>query len=194
MREEPYLCVEKMLKDDQTLSLKVALAWAVNTKNSISNYSWFSPYQLVLGQSPSLPSKSFLLYLQIPNNWLCETMDIKAALLQGKEIERDIYVKPPEEAKKKGIIWKLNKVAYGLCDASRQWYFSVKEELCKLECETSQLDKALFRWYANGHLESVFVMHVEDFLYAGTENFKKTVITKIQEKFKVGKHMEGNIR
>ena len=50
------LCVEKMLEDDQTLSLEVALAWAVNAKNSISNYSGFSPYQLVLGQNPNLPS------------------------------------------------------------------------------------------------------------------------------------------
>ena len=48
-------CVEKMLEDDQTLSLEVALAWAVNAKNSISNYSGFSPYQLVLGQNPNLP-------------------------------------------------------------------------------------------------------------------------------------------
>ena len=55
-------------------------------------------------------------------------MDIKAAFLQGKEIERDIYVKPTAEAKKEGIIGKLNKVIYGLCDASQQWYFSVKEK------------------------------------------------------------------
>ena len=70
----------------------------------------------------------------------------------------------------------------------------MKEELCRLGCKQSQLDKALFRWYVNGHLEGVFVMHVDDFLYAGTENFKKTVITKIQGKFKVGKHIEGNFR
>ena len=38
------------------LSLEVALAWTVNAKNSISNYSGFSPYQLVLGQNPNLPS------------------------------------------------------------------------------------------------------------------------------------------
>ena len=31
-------------------------------------------------------------------------------------------------------------------------------------------------------------------MYAGTENFKKIVITKIQGKFKGGKHMEGNFR
>ena len=30
------------------------------------------------------------------------------------------------------------------------------------------------------------------FLRPGSENFQKTVITKIQEKFKVGKNMEGN--
>ena len=52
----------------------------------------------------------------------------------------------------------------------------------------------MFRWYVNGHFEGVFVMHFDDFLYAGTENFKKIVITKIQGKFKVGKHMEGNFR
>ena len=38
------------------LSLEVTLAWAVNAKNSISNYSGFSPYQLVLGQNPNLAS------------------------------------------------------------------------------------------------------------------------------------------
>ena len=45
-----------MFEDDQTLSLEVALTWAVNAKNFISNYSGFSPYQLVLGQNPNLPS------------------------------------------------------------------------------------------------------------------------------------------
>ena len=54
------------------------------------------------------------------NNWVCEKMDIKAAFLHGKESEREIYVKPPAEAKKEGIVWKLNNVAYGLCNASRQ--------------------------------------------------------------------------
>ena len=111
-----------------------------------------------------------------------------------KNIERDIYIKPPKEIKKDGIIWKLNKVAYGLCDASRQWYFGVKEELCKLGCKQSQMDKAMFRWYNQGHLEGLFIMHVDDFLYSRTENFKKTIINQIQEKFKVGKHMEGNFK
>ena len=36
------LSIEKMLEDDQTLSLEVGLALAENAKNSISNYSGFS--------------------------------------------------------------------------------------------------------------------------------------------------------
>ena len=52
----------------------------------------------------------------------------------------------------------------------------------------------MFRWYNQGHLEGLFIMHVDDFLYSGTENFKKTIINKTQEKFKVGKCMEGNFK
>ena len=45
------LRVEKMLEDEQTLYLEAAVTWAVNVKNSISNYSGFSPYQRVLGKT-----------------------------------------------------------------------------------------------------------------------------------------------
>ena len=67
--------------------------------------------------------------------------------MQGKSIERDVLVMPPFEAKEDDVIWKLEKVVYGLDDASRNWYFSVKEELLKVGCEQSKLDKSLFRWY-----------------------------------------------
>ena len=77
------------------------------------------------------------------NNWVCETMDIKVAFLQGKEIERDIYVKPPAQVKKEGIIWKLSKVAYGLCDASRQWYFGVKNYASLCDCYLSWIKNCL---------------------------------------------------
>ena len=99
-------------------------------------------------------------------------------------------MKPPAEAKTEGFIWKLDKVAGGLFDASWQ-YLSVKEELCKLLCNEFQLDKAMFRRYANSNLESLFVMCVDEFLYARTENFKKIIITKIQENFKVGIKAHG---
>ena len=37
------------------------------------------------------------------NGWKINTMDINSAFLQGKPIERDVYLKPPKEAHTKKI-------------------------------------------------------------------------------------------
>ena len=42
--------------DDTNCNLDVAIAWAINAKNCLANVHGFSPYQLVLGQNPRLPS------------------------------------------------------------------------------------------------------------------------------------------
>ena len=36
--------------------IEVALCWALNAKNSLQNIFGFSPYQLVFGRNPNLPS------------------------------------------------------------------------------------------------------------------------------------------
>ena len=40
------------------------------------------------------------------NNWMCKSIDIRTAYLQGKEIQRSVYLQPPEEYYN-GNIWKL---------------------------------------------------------------------------------------
>ena len=64
-------------------------------------------------------------------------------------INRNVYILPPPEARQDGILWQLKKTAavYGLDDAPREWYFSVKDLLLKNDCKQSSSDKALFRWY-----------------------------------------------
>ena len=42
--------------EDTGCSIETALAWAVNAKNSLQNIYGFSPYQLVFGRNPTLPS------------------------------------------------------------------------------------------------------------------------------------------
>lgn len=80
----------------------------------------------------------YCLHLQIvlavakSKGWQCEATEIKAAFIQGRNIDLDEYVVPPAED---DMIWKLNKMAYGLDDATRNWYLSVKEELNKLGCK-----------------------------------------------------------
>ena len=59
--------------------------------------------------------------LLISNGWHCSSIDIKSAFLQGKEIEREVFVYPPIEAKSQNV-WKLKKCVYGLADASRYWF------------------------------------------------------------------------
>jgi hypothetical protein len=42
--------------EDTECNVSTALAWAVNAKNTLSNINGYSPYQLLLGINPSLPS------------------------------------------------------------------------------------------------------------------------------------------
>jgi flavodoxin len=50
------------------------------------------------------------------------SIDIAAAFLQGHEITREIYMKPPKDVRPEGKIWKLKCCIYGLNDAPREWY------------------------------------------------------------------------
>ena len=54
-------------------------------------------------------------------NWEIESIDIKAAFLQGNELERDVFIHPPKEIPKPDKIWKCKRWNYGLCDTPRNW-------------------------------------------------------------------------
>ena len=59
-----------------------------------------------------------------PEFKLCST-DITGAFLQGEDIDRDVFVRPPKDVLKAtpGILWKFKKILYGLNDASCNFYF-----------------------------------------------------------------------
>ncbi|KAL5252088.1 hypothetical protein ACHWQZ_G015034 [Mnemiopsis leidyi] len=48
--------VTKIMEDNPDCSIETALAWAVHAKNCLSNINGFSPYQLVFGFNPNIPS------------------------------------------------------------------------------------------------------------------------------------------
>ena len=120
------------------------------------------------------------------HEWKVNSMDIRAAFLQGKPIERDVYLKPPKEAHTKKI-WKINITVYGLCDAPRAWYLSMMGELIKTGGVRSKYDNAIFYWHQNNVLQGMLSSHVDDFCWAGTEWFKENVIDIIRSKFAVSK-------
>ena len=45
-----------MITEDASSSPQTALMWAVLAKNSLQNVSGFSPFQIVFGEQPQLPS------------------------------------------------------------------------------------------------------------------------------------------
>ena len=122
------------------------------------------------------------------NEWICHGIDVKTAFLQGKNIERNIFVEPPEEAKNdNNIIWKLNVCVYGLSDASRNWYIRVKEELLRVGVGCCRYDPGLFYWHSDGKIHGIITIHVDDLLWGGTKLFEEVVINAFKQRFKIGK-------
>ena len=120
------------------------------------------------------------------NDWKINTMDIRAAFLQGNPIDRDVYLKQPKEAHTKKL-WTLNITVYGLGDTRRAWYLCIKDELLKIGGMKSKFDNAIFYWHLNDKLQGVLSLHVDDFCWAGTEWFRQKVIDHIQKRFLISK-------
>ena len=119
------------------------------------------------------------------NGWKCESLDVRAAFLQGFKIEREVYLRPPPDIREKGVLWKLLGCPYGLNDAPRSWYRRVKSELKKLGVISSKFDEALFYYRVEGKLCGVMVLHVDDFLFGGNERFQKDVIQSLISTFEI---------
>ena len=138
-------------------------------------------------ESPTCSRESIRILILIASsrNWDCHTVDVKAAYLQGSEIERTIFLRPPPEFNN-GFLWKLKKTVYGLCDTARAWYLRVKDELSSLSVKMCDLDNSLFLWYNKGKLDGIICIYVDDFLWSGTPCFENQVINKLKEKFLIG--------
>ena len=140
----------------------------------------------IRADSPTAHKDSLKLALAIAANENFEIFsgDIKSAFLQGKTLERKVFVLPPPEAKLSGKLWLLKKAAYGLIDGSRLFYLELKEKLEKLGMKNVSGDPALFTFHKDGKLEGIICLHVDGLLMAGSSEFKRNFLGKITEKFK----------
>ena len=129
-----------------------------------------------------------VLIIAVAMKWSIQSTDIKSAFLQGMPLSRDVFIKPPKEADiAADFVWKLKKCIYGLNDAARAFYDSVRAELIRLGCKTSQLDPSLFFYHDNsGALQGVIVSHIDDFLHAGSKKFYDEVLTPLCHRFRAG--------
>ena len=89
-----------------------------------------------------------LFYLiALARGWRIQTADVKAAFLQGSTLERDVFVRPPVEARVPGVLWQMIKRAYGLVDASRGFYLELEKTLFNVGCELSRYDPAMYIYF-----------------------------------------------
>ena len=128
-------------------------------------------------------------------HWVVKCTDIKSAFLQGKDLQRDVFITPPKEADvPDGFVWKLNRCLYGLNDAARQFYDSVVDELVSLGCFKSDLDPSLFFKTSSDGLSGLMVSHIDDFLHAGDNAFDIGITKKLCQRFLAGRNQAGEFK
>ena len=144
--------------------------------------------------SPTVDKDDIRLCLSIAagKGWKIKTSDVKSAFLQGEELERNVFLKPPREMEGgAGHLMKLRTALYGLSDASLQWYKKLSKEIKKLGCFQSVNDPAVYYCQnEDKELEGICTVHVDDLLHAGTKRFGKEVVEPLKKKFKMGKTEE----
>ena len=141
----------------------------------------------IASKSPTCTKEGLRLLLCIigTHEWTIQALDIKSAFLQGNQMERVVYLKPPKEAGlNPDTIWKLNKCVYGLVDASLEWYQRVSDFMIDQGGIRSK-DPAIFYWKEDDKLVGVLTVHVDDFMFAGNQSFLVNVISKVRSEFAV---------
>ena len=116
------------------------------------------------------------------------SIDIRAAFLQAKGLDREVYMEPPKDVKKEGKIWKLKKTILWTNDASCQFWLKVREvfDECKLRILDGD-EGFYFRHDENCSLEGMVSIHVDDFLRTGIGKFLEEITSKIAQKLEISK-------
>ena len=190
--QEYEVCEEVDYEGQDCISTK----WVITVKNGKRKARLvcrgYEEQALVRRDSPTVAKAGIrvLLMTSATKRWRVRSTDIKSAFLQGNELERDVFIKPPKEAGLKGKIWKLKKCLYGLNDASRKFYLSIKEVLCLNGCVQSAGDPSFYYMKEADDLAGVIISHVDDFLHAGNAFFEEQVIKPLKEKFSAGSEDE----
>lgn len=117
------------------------------------------------------------------------SIDIKSAYLQGGNIQREIYMRPPQGwTSSPFIVWKLRKYAYGLSESGRIWQLVLEDWLSSQNIfEVHGLPQLFVRRHPDGSIALALAKVVDDLLLAGTASEITAFHTAISARFKVGR-------
>lgn len=178
-------------KDNEILGLRWVLTNKGRKKARLVVKGFQETHQVSETASPTSKKYSQRLMFSIVASmgWEINMLDVSHAFLQGDNITRDVYVKPPPEVNSPETMWKLNVCVYGLPDASKAWFDKVFKELQQLHVQSSAFDPAFFWVHHENKLQGLLCVHVDDFIWGGSQWFKDNVIERLHNVFDIKSDM-----
>ena len=132
--------------------------------------------------SPTMLRESMKMFFSVAANedFKLRKIDIRAAFLQAKQLDREVFLQPPKDIKREGYVWKLKKPLCGLDDALRKFWLRVKKIFNEIGLRKLDGDEAVYYMInEKGELEGMVSTHVDDFDLAGKARFVDKVTEEI---------------
>ena len=124
--------------------------------------------------------------------------DIKTAFLSGYEDVRNIFISPPDDVRQMlnldhEIVLRLRKAVYGLVNAPKKWWDTLKKWLIEHGFTSCALDPCAFVLRMSGKIHGVLGVHVDDVIGGGDETFDR-IMTAVRKEFDFEAWDVGNFR
>ena len=141
----------------------------------------------------SRQSRQLLLQQAARRRWTVFKGDVSGAFLQGRDYPGVLHCTPCDEIcdamnVPRSSIMRLKRACYGLVDAPLEWYRSVAEVMDSLGLERTWSDPCTWVWRVQGCLRGIVSGHVDDFLFAGSDQDQEwqSILGKIKARFQWG--------
>ena len=156
--------------------------------------------------SPTMTKRgrNLLCHLACHRGWRMQKADVKAAFLQGQELDPEnpkFVAAAPELAQAMGVApgaaLLLRKAAYGLCQAPLAWFEAVDKTLTALGGRRCVADPCIWVFTDdNGKVIGAIGTHVDDFLITGDKSSAewKDVLDHLHRAFRWTPWEEGNFK
>ena len=113
-------------------------------------------------------------------------VDISTAFLQGGALQREVYVRPPQELHAPGQLLKLLQAVYGLVDAALHWCQALHKSMLSIGAIVVPSDPAIYLFPDHESLCGWAAVHVDHISIAGTDSLTSSVLQALRGVFSVG--------
>ena len=113
-------------------------------------------------------------------------VDISTAFLQGGALQREAYVRPPQELHAPGQLLKLRKALYGLVDAPLHGYQAPHKAMLSIGVIVVLFEPAIYLLQDHDNLCGWAAVHFDDISIARTDSLISSVLEALHGVFSVG--------